>query len=327
MTQFAISVVNFFERNFSHTKPVVFMGVLLLFLVNALYASKDVIAGNLLSGSTDLMSAVFVLFCIATLMFNIVYLFESPSRKARDRQHCDFFYVIKLNLSSFASWWGYFYSLKYIEPAVAGAFIGGLIILFAWPINYFIRGQGTSNWADRFTIVAIFILGCVLMYFSLTGLSAIGKSPQPIFILKGFFGATVCGLGFAYTTIYFKNLTDLGVSSGFILSNRFYLIIVVSGGLSLSSGELVQLHFYEWLVLLGISLISIVLAQYAFVAGIRRCEPILVEAIHASLPVFTLVFQLFDPRLSVSRLSWLVVIGMTIVAVFNAIHHIQRREG
>lgn len=164
------------------------IGILLLFAVNMLYAVKDVIAGHLLSKNTSVMSIMFVVFLIAVISFSAVDLCPAGMRPAPQPKRAGLKDILLLNVATAFSWWGYFYSLKFIEPAVAGAFIGGLVILFAWALNRLFRRHAPASANDLWTTLTIFLLGGLLMCLSLDGRSAMGGSMARAETLHGFFG-------------------------------------------------------------------------------------------------------------------------------------------
>lgn len=313
----------------SKSSSYIAIGILLLFTVNMLYAIKDVVAGNLLSNDTSVMSIMFVVFLIAVVSFTLVDLFQtrwraSTAGTATKKQQVRFINFVLLNIATACSWWGYFYSLKFIEPAVAGAFIGGLVISFAWALNLVFRKRAPSSQNDFWTTLAVFMLGGLLMYLSLDGQSAVGTNMTQSEAVHGFFGALVCAVGISVTTIHLKRLFDDGASSARLLSRRFYLVVVISGTFAIQNGDLFSIVWFDLAVIASISIFCIVIALYALQEGIRRCEPVLVESIHAALPVFTLFFQLFDPRLQASFSSWLCIGLITLIAIQNCHHHITR---
>jgi len=300
------------------------VGILLLFAVNMLYAIKDVIAGNLLSGDTSVMSIMFIVFLIAVISFSAVDLVQNGLRRKPTKHPARIGDLALLNLATASSWWGYFYSLKFIEPAVAGAFIGGLVILLAWALNLVFRKGAPSSQNDLWTTMAIFLLGGLLMYLSLDGQSAVSNRMTRAETMHGFFGALVCAIGISATTIHLKRLFDKGADSARLLSRRFYLVVAISGVLAIGNGDLMRISMSDLVVIAAISVFCIVVALYALQEGIRRCEPVLVEAIHAALPIFTLFFQFFDPRLETSVSSWIFVGLISLIAVQNCHHHVTR---
>lgn len=317
------------NASFGRSSSYTVIGILLLFVVNMLYATKDVVAGNLLSNDTSVMSIMFVVFLIAVVSFSLVDLVQngwraSTAETATQTKRVRFTDFALLNIATASSWWGYFYSLKFIEPAVAGAFVGGLVILFAWALNLVFRKGAPSSQNDLWTTLAVFALGGLLMYLTLDGQSAVGTSITQSETLHGFFGALVCAIGISATTIHLKRLFDDGASSARLLSRRFYLVVLISGTSAIQNGDLFLIGWFDLAVIASISIFCIVLSLYALQEGIRRCEPVLVESIHAALPIFTLFFQLFDPRLQTSMSSWLCVGLITLIAVQNCHHHITR---
>jgi len=301
-----------------------FVGILLLFWVNMLYAIKDVIAANLLSENNSVMTIMFIVFLIAVLSFTAVDSYQNGLPGKANTHGTSFKDILLLNIATAGSWWGYFYSLKFIEPAVAGAFIGGLVIIVAWALNMVFRKEAPSSGNDLWTTFAIFLLGAILMYLSLEGKSAIGDGLTKADILRGFFGASVCAIGISATTIHLKCLFERGANSAHLLSRRFYLVVLISGAVSYSQGDLFKISLSDLVIAASISIFCIVLALYALQEGIRRCEPVLVEAIHAALPLLTLFFQLFDPRLQISTSSWICVSLISLIVMQSCYHHVWR---
>ncbi|WP_369435941.1 EamA family transporter [Lysinibacillus fusiformis] len=218
--------------------------------------------------------------------------------------------LLKLNIASILAFMGFYFALKYIEPAIVSSLEMGLGPLFV--ILIAIQQKQAVKRAQL--IIAMGTLGAclVLIYAVFTGKSAMLMWNQ--FSILGVLASILCGLGAVLCTLYSKQLSELGWTSSMILSKRFYGIIT----LSLIATYDVLLNYLlaniGWVLLM--TLLGVLVPMYLLQKGIHYCEPFLVMMSLCFIPVFTFFFQLFDSRLQWSTMTFVGVIlllflGMT----------------
>ncbi|MEV9639557.1 EamA family transporter [Mammaliicoccus sciuri] len=133
--------------------------------------------------------------------------------------------LVKLNLSSALTFMGFYYALKYIEPAIVSSLEMGIGPLFVILIALFQRKAVVlEKWGIA---VGTLLTTFLLIYAVFTGQSATAIQ-WDVNVLLGIFASVACGLGAVLCTIYSKQLSNEGWTSSMILSKRFYGIILLS---------------------------------------------------------------------------------------------------
>ncbi len=225
--------------------------------------------------------------------------------------------LLKLNAASILAFMGFYFALKYIEPAIVSSLEMGLGPLFALMLviqqkKHVLKAQ----WGIAFGIFAASLLLIVAIF---TGKSAVQSWDQSSILGVG--ASILCGLGAVFCTVYSKQLSQLGWTSSMILSKRFYGII----GLSfIATYDVLFTYLFEnigWILLLTV--MGVLIPMYLLQKGIQYCEVFLVMMSLCFIPVFTFFFQLFDPRLQWSTIT---LIGVLLLLVFGILSVIVEQK-
>lgn len=207
---------------------------------------------------------------------------------------------------------GFYFALKFIEPAIVSSLEMGLgplfVIFLALTQRQFI---GNSQWG----IALGTLLACLLLVISIfNGYSGVQMNLDTNAIL-GVIASMVCGLGAVLCTSYSKQLSVGGWTSSMILSHRFYGIVLLS---FIFTYDILLDYFFEniqWIIIVTVA--GVLIPMYLLQKGIQYCETFLVMMSLCFVPVFTFFFQLFDSRLSWSTTTLIGVILLFILGMFS----------
>lgn len=236
--------------------------------------------------------------------------FISAKQKAAYQWSSAWGIIIKLNLSSVLAFMGFYFGLKFIEPAIVSSLEMGLGPLFAIILTTMQRKTVHKEqwWVSMGTLLACLLL--ITTVFS--GNSGIQMDFNFNTIL-GILASIFCGLGAVLCTIYSKQLSLLGWTSSMILTHRYYAIVFLS---FIFTYDLIFNYFIEnaiWILIITVA--GVLLPMYFLQKGIQHCKTFLVMMSLCFIPVFTFFFQLFDPRLSWSTTTLIGVLLLLFLGV------------
>lgn len=232
--------------------------------------------------------------------------------------------LIILNFTSALNWIGYFYALRYIEPAIVSAIMGGLGPVSTILLERIVRRRQLPLYTY---VVAMGILsGTVLLaWASLVGLSGI----RPINVsdtLIGLAAAAIGGASQALNTIATKQLGECSWTATRIMAHRFYLLIIVAAVLAYSGPGFMIASSMQIGGLAIATLLGVIIPLWLLQRGILLSEPFTVAALLAWAPLLTYVFQVFDARIQWSMTSALGCSMIVLSTVFSTWLKFKRRE-
>lgn len=246
-------------------------------------------------------------FFITALFFQIV----TMKQRIRVEWKRAFLPLLKLNLASVLAFMGFYFALKYIEPAIVSSLEMGVGPLFVLAIALRTRAHiSRMQWWVAFGTLGACLL---LIYAIFSGNS--GVTEWRVENSFGMIASIFCGLGAVLCTIYSKQLSALGWSSSMILSKRFIAIILLS---FIATYDTLVLYFLEniaWIMI--VTIIGVLIPMYLLQNGIQYCETFIVMMSLCFIPVFTFFFQLFDPRLTWSSLTFTGVCLLLILGILS----------
>jgi drug/metabolite transporter (DMT)-like permease len=284
---------------------VVFVGGFLV-LANA----NAVLSGNLLQRLHPL-TFLFWSFLTAAVFFGVLLVARHGVRALRvgagsARP------LLMLNVTTAVLWIGYYYALRFIEPAIVSALIGGLGPLSTIGLERLVRRRRLP---PRAYLAATGILsGAVLLaWASLAGLSGL-RELSATGAAIGLAAATVGGVSQALTTVASKQLGDHGWTATRIMAHRFHLLVVVAAVLAWTGPGLAVADPSQQLLVAVATVLGVIAPLWLLQRGILLCEPFTVAALLALAPVLTYLFQGFDARMQWSVAS---ALGCLVVAAFT----------
>ena len=222
--------------------------------------------------------------------------------------------LLKLNLSSILAFMGFYFALKYIEPAIVSSLemgIGPLFVVFIALLQ-----RQTIRRENLLIAIGTLLTAILLIYAVFTGQSAVDMQ-WDFSSLLGIIASIICGLGAVLCTIYSKQLSEAGWTSSMILSKRFYGIILLS---FIFTYDLLLDYVAENIVwILLITFTGVLIPMYLLQKGIQYCRTFLVMMSLSFVPVITFFLQMFDPRLQWSNLTLagvMLLFGLGVLSVY-----------
>ncbi|MGE7958098.1 hypothetical protein ACQKQA_16205 [Pseudomonas sp. NPDC089530] len=304
-----------------------FLGITALMLVNVIDGLKEVYFGILLQ-SLDSVVVTFVLFAIAWPVFFLGYITRKRSEHAMHRltekavpvRRC----LLMLNISSAALWISFLLALKWVEPAIVSALIGGVGIISTLALNKLLRPSAVMISADYIAAGIIAFASLYLGWASMDGRTAVKDELGGYQVLLGFSMMFVCGVAMALTSILSKVVADHGVSSRYLYAHRFYILLAITGLYTCFNPSKVAavVNHLDALILLAFA--GVILPLLLLQEGIKRCEPVTTESILAAAPLFTVIFQTVDSRLAFSVFSFVGIVLICLAATYNGYSHLSR---
>jgi drug/metabolite transporter (DMT)-like permease len=221
--------------------------------------------------------------------------------------------LLLLNVSTALCFLFFFYALKLIEPAVAGAvqFGSGPIL------SVLITLVATRARPDpiKALVCGGLVAGCVVL--AVSAVTGAGFATDGARGWLGLGAILLSAIGSVLITIASKSLSLRGWSSGAILAHRCYLIVPLALALVLAEGA----ADVPWtpplaLTLLGIGLVGTIIPIVFLQIGIEKSDPHTVLVMLAAMPIFTFLIEGLSPLYVWSQLT---AAGLAIIAVFIAI--------
>ncbi|MER2000590.1 MAG: hypothetical protein ABS882_12505 [Lysinibacillus sp.] len=217
--------------------------------------------------------------------------------------------LVKLNAVTAVTFMGYYFALKYVEPAIVTSLEIGVAPLFM-----LLQRQEISRlkWFVSFGTLA----ACSILIFGvLSGSSGVTEQIS-IQTLIGLIASVICGIGAIYCTEYSKVLNKIGWTSSMILSKRYYVVIVLSFAVTYDQIILYFMDNIGWILL--VTALGVIAPSYFMQKGVQYTNTFLVMMLLGFIPVFTFFFQLFDSRLQYSIITLvgvLLLFGMGLLSI------------
>jgi drug/metabolite transporter (DMT)-like permease len=274
-------------------------GRILITIAVILMAGGKVAYGTWLG---SIPSPVYVLFCFSLLTLIFWPLFGRRAGELAWKP------ILLLNFSTALCFLFFFYALKLIEPAVAGAVQFGIGPILSVVIAFLMTGVRPDRTK---TVVCLGLLaGCSLLAAS--AVTGAGFATSKVNGWAGLLAILASGTGSVLITLASKNLSQRGWGSGAILAHRCYLILPMAVLLILVEGgvESVEWSVGLTLSLLGIGLVGTIIPIVLLQMGIERSDPHTVIVMMAAMPIFTFLFEGFS-----SLYVWSALTGVGLVTI------------
>lgn len=298
----------------------IYVGVVCLLGYNILAAAKDVVIGNQASQYNPYLMTASI-FLITMIFFQSSLLIKPQiSGKLVRSNILDY---LMLNITTAISWVSLYSSLSLVEPALVAALIGGLNPVATLFLNRILRPSSKILRAEIIGSVVVLLVGVYLTWIVLTGRSAL-QLLDTWQSIKGLIYAGIAALAFSCTTIFSKRLHDDGVGTVPIMAHRFYLLLVASVWAAGGVSEVLIFLIDNAFLMIVVAFFGAIASLYLLQEGTRLCEPMTVEMVVASAPIFTLLIQVFDDRLIMSTHSMFA--NLALVTVVSVTVYFQMRE-
>lgn len=287
-----------------------FIGISFLLLSAILVSISQVYYANQVQGVHPFLFTG-VSFFITAIIFNLIAL------KQRGRLNISTLTfsndLVKLNVSSVLAFMGFYYALKFIEPAIVSSLemgVGPFFVIVVTAITTKKKIRATR--AQWIITIGTFAASFLLMMTALLGLSGVKVTNNTDFVY-GITASVLCGLGAVLCTIYSKRLSNAGWTSSTILAHRFYGIIVISFLMTYDILPTYLMANIDWIIL--VTIFGVAIPTFLLQKGIQYCEPFVVMMSICFIPAFTFIFQLADPRIEWSTTSLIGIIMLFTLGV------------
>lgn len=298
------------------------VGIAMLLCVNLIDGLKEVYFGILLQ-SLDSIVVAFILFAFAWPLFIALHLTTPAKRRqATTTPTGGWPMLLGLNLSSAVLWTGFLVALKWLEPSIVSALVGGIGIVATVLMNRIARPQAAMLRADYLAAGMIAVASAFLCWVAAAGHAAALPADRWTVAL-GVLATVACGAAMAVTTVFSKMLAERGMPSRRIYAHRFYLLFTLSGAYALANPASLSAALAHIVPLAALAVLGVVLPLLLLQEGVKRCEPVTIESILAAAPLFTLLFQQLDHRLEFSLFSLIGVTAICLAAAYNGYTHIK----
>ena len=229
---------------------------------------------------------VFVtLLCVFTL---IAVLFNAYTSWAHGRVYRRFsrqvwFYIGLSNLTTAGNWFGFFFAVKHLEPALSATLINSVLPLATIGIAIAMLGQRRSDSAELRSAVAL--MAAMLIT---AGVVFSGQSSRPALAFGSYvFGVAmslVCGISMALNTVVAKKLNTLGVAPSTIMAYRFFLLVLIAA--ALVDGPVLRANLQQFYPqMLFIAIVGNLIPLFSLQLGIKRLSPVTVVFLNGLGPL------------------------------------------
>lgn len=286
-------------------------------MYNVLCGANEVYSANLVWQLNPFLVA-FLTSLIAAIFFNTLQIKDFSGYLNKIKAHAG--NVLLVNITTLFIWLSFFISLKYVEPAIVATINGAIAPISVVVLGRYLRPNSKVLGVEVFSAIGIFASLIVLIWFSLTGKSAL--SDRPIAgVLIGIVAALICGVAIAAHTFFCKRLNEAGWDAVSVMSARFFLLIICAFSSSMWQSDLGSFNPTNIVPFLLVVIGGMIIPLYLLQVSIKLCEPIAFSLLFALGPFFTLGLQIFDPRLSWSVHS---TVGILAITVFVGISVLGR---
>jgi len=293
------------------------LGILFLFLYNIITSVKSVYVGSLLQHLSPLL-VLGISFFIVSVFFSAILVTKKSFSRTLAMLKTSKQNALLLSISTLVGWIAFYYSLKLIEPAIVTGITSasGPLITTLFFAQKTVDSEHTK--IDRTFSMLIFIVMLYLVWQTMIGKSSVGEISITSAIY-GFLTALICGFANVANTIFSKKLNAEGFGSIQILSFRFIPLMVAVLAAELFINNRIQITSTDLTSVIIIALLGITLPIFIFQEGIRRSTAMIVAYVHATIPIFVLLIQFFDPRLKVTAYSIGGVICISILSLLSIV--------
>lgn len=219
--------------------------------------------------------------------------------------------AVQLNFTTLGCWFFWLYSLKYIEPAIAGAIVLGIRPISTIILGVFLYKDQRILISDYIGSFFLFLAVIYLSYLSISQKSAITNTEGTLNIILSLISCVVSGILLSANTIYTKRLSNAKFSAIEILSIRFIFSILILGlFIFFSNSTAIEFSSYFIFSIALLSFSLIIIPQYLFQLSVAKLEPISIAIISPLMPILSFFFQYTDQRL---QPTWWTIIGVTLI--------------
>lgn len=297
------------------------LGIVFCFLSGAF----DVTVGHI-TQSLDPMLLGLYCFLSSALLFGFAKLFNDSRQRLHQmvKTHWDF--IILLNISVVMTWVGLFYALKFLEPAVVGVVsvaVGPALTLI---ISLFIGSDHKVTSYDKAISWLVLLVVFIMLgnsFYGHSGVTVINASDRVL----GIISILICAIGTVSYTLISKSLGNKGWLSTEMLAVRNILMVLVSFAIIYTNHIPLTIEHDLVIPMIVLVVLGHIVPIYLIQKTILMISPLQVAIILLSLPVFTLLLEYLDDRISFSLPTIIsIIIILILMSASLTIKFYQRRQ-
>lgn len=289
-------------------------GCLLILIHNALTGWQDVYRSTLFMNHD-----VFLMTSLSMLLTAVFFMMVARLKRSKNllgRKH-----LLFLNFWTAGSWGGIFLAISLLPPAMVIGVATSLAPVFTFCINRIYRPDSASDRGDM-VMCLLSLMVTVLLFYD--GFRAGSEIPTAVMVL-GLCIAVYAALSDAALTVMNKSMYDKGINTFTILSSRFYLLIALSFACSLFN-DTFHLNAETMKATLIVSVLGIIPAVYLLQEGIKYLEPVLLEILLSSTPLFVLVFQWLQHPFPPSLITAFCCFSIVAISIIQIVRNMKAAE-
>ncbi|MDA1478023.1 DMT family transporter [Bacillus changyiensis] len=303
-------------------KKASLVGICFVLIYNIFSSIKEVVSGHLVQTLSPFL-LVFLTFSFAFVFFQVFSFLKNKSEYSKPLQ--DYSTLIKVNISTVGAWLGFFYGVKYLEPAIVSTLIAGFGPAIATIYQSYSSSKKNVNPVESYSAIGILVCSIILVLISLNGMTSV-KTSDAFDIIMGVSLTIISSICVVVTTFYTKKLSSLGCSPITIMAHRLYFLIPVSLIAFFATNTQKVSITGNIPIILYIAIFGATLPLLFLQYGIKYCTPIMVVTLLAIAPLFTFLFELADPRLNLSLFSLIFIVLSTALCVLSTVSSLKKEQ-
>lgn len=285
------------------------LGFVLLSAINGVYLSRFLV-------QVDVLAALFLIFFLIATFFNASVMVRNARHPMRDWTRQTWRYIGFVNLTTAGNWFGFFFAVKFLEPALCATLINSVLPLATIAIAVAVLGKRRVSLYELMSALALLLsmLGAASVVFSgHSGRSAPDQQSQLIGVAMSF----LCGVSIALNTVVSKKLNTLGVSPSSIMATRFGLLLLVSLTL-VEWGSLATAARQFPIEILLVAIAGNLIPLFALQQGIKLLDPVTVVFLNGLGPLMHLIVQTISGLYPLSLASLVSIAFATVSILLGA---------
>jgi len=296
------------------------LGLIFISIYVLLTSAKEVFLGNL-EQNIDPMLMLLACFAAMAVAFNLTQLGNGRAYAAGMRNNLRD--VVILNAFTLAAWVGDFATLRYLEPAIAGAIIVGTIPLTTLLVSRMFRRDAALFRSDLISALGIVLTSVFLVIVVFGGASGAGQVSTGSAVV-GVVWAVIGAAAVAGVAVFSRRLHDGGMSTNQVMSCRFFLLLAVCLVYVLvKQPALEPLISRAWTVALIVPL-GLILPLYVAQRGLELADPVAFSLLDSLAPIIIFFLQGLDQRLSFSSATLGGTAAMTVFVAWGTVQRYRR---
>jgi drug/metabolite transporter (DMT)-like permease len=276
------------------------IGPMLVLAFAVSQAFRDIYFGGVFQ-VLDFFEIILLAFAAVTGVALSSYLLRTPEPLKRFRHAWSD--LILANATTTVAWIGYFFALKFLEPAIVMTLfsaMGPITVVALSFCGIHIAGQNRGSRSEPLLYVGLLMTVVTLYWVVLSGRSGLAV-PSLELAVGGLSLAVMSGISITISTLYSRRLNDQGIGADAVFATRFLGIVAVAA-IVVGTGDRPFAGIDgDAMLTLGLAAVALIaVPSYLLQMGIARTSPLTVQTIRQIGPLCLLAAQALDPRIGFS---------------------------